>query len=101
MSDKKPKPERVKGLFAFWRYDLFPYVLGGTVDQMSAKGNVNTIEYGYGYNFTPIKVMPVKAGKTLLAKLMELREEHCAATKKLNDEFMEKVYALLPEVRKD
>jgi len=101
VSDKKQKPEKMKGLFALWRYDLFPYVLGGTVDLMSAKGNVNTVEYGYGMNFTPIKLMPVKAGKALLAKLMELREEHRAATKKLNDEFMEKIYALLPEVRKD
>lgn len=100
MSSKKGKAQKIKGLFAFWRYDQFPYVLGGTVDRMSEKGNVNTHEYGYGYNFTPIKLMPEKAGKELLAKLMQLRKEHDAAAKKLHDEFMKKAIELLPELKK-
>lgn len=49
-------------LYAFWSYDQFPYVLGGTVTKMFDDGTVETKEYGQGSRFTPIKIVPLKAG---------------------------------------
>jgi len=49
-------------LYAFWSYDKFPYVLGGTVTKMHDDGTVETKEYGQGSCFTPIKIVPFKAG---------------------------------------
>lgn len=49
-------------LYAFWTYDQFPYVLGGTVTKMNDNGTVETKEYGPGFTFDPLKVLPLKAG---------------------------------------
>ena len=99
---KMTKMSKMKDLFAFWRYDFFPYVLGGPVDAMDEKGNVQTTNYGYGRWFRPIKLVPLVAGKELLAKLEVLRTEHLEAKRKLDEEWRAKIAALMPEVdRKD
>lgn len=67
--------------FAFWKYDGFPYLLGGTVTKMDDTGRVETKEYGKGFWFMPVKILPVNAGKRMLAKLEELRKKHSVAEK--------------------
>ena len=47
------------GGFAIWKYELFPFVKGGTITEVSGDG-VITKEYGQGYLFKPIKVFKDK-----------------------------------------
>lgn len=51
-----------KELFAFWRYDLFPYVLGGKIVDVSPKGLVAIEGYGYGSWFRTFKIVPFEEG---------------------------------------
>ena len=102
--DKKRKPriEEVKGLFAFWRYDLYPYVLGAEIDAMTDKGSVHAPSYSKSYAdgwFTPIKIMPAKAGKALLTRIEQMRTEHAASRALLDAEWNKTLFDLLPEAR--
>lgn len=99
---KNPKIEEVKGLFAFWRYDLYPYVLGAEIDAMTDKGSVHAPSYSRSYAdgwFTPIKVMPAKAGKALRDKIEQLRANHATAVVRLNAQWNETLFNVLPEAR--
>lgn len=51
-------------MMAFWKYDQFPFLLGGTVNKMFEDGRVRTIEYG-GYSFRPVFIVPKETGKKL------------------------------------
>ncbi len=100
--NKESKIEEVKGLFAFWRYDLYPYVLGAEIDAMTEKGSVHAPSYGKSYAsgwFTPIKVMPIKAGKALKARIEQLHAEHAAARALLEASWNKTLFDLLPEAR--
>jgi len=94
---KSPQATIPQRLYAFWKYDSFPYVLGGTVEQMNKDGLVQTTEFGKGYWFKPIKLLPLDAGVTVQKALNDLREGHCKATKKLHQEWIAKLRNLFPE----
>lgn len=99
---KEPKIEEIKGLFAFWRYDLYPYVIGAEIDAMTDKGSVHAPSYSRSYAdgwFTPIKVMPAKAGKALREKIEQMRTDHAAARARLDAEWNKTLFDLLPEAR--
>jgi hypothetical protein len=66
------KQPKATDLFAFWRYDLFPYVLGAQVIEMRADGWVSTKGYGH-YWFKPTKLLPLVEGKKLWERLLELQ----------------------------
>jgi hypothetical protein len=87
MTSRKSKKMEDTRLFAFWRYDLFPHICGGTVTEMLENGRVATVEYGAGSYFNPFKILPIEAGKRIMAKLKALEGEHRAAETKLNKEF--------------
>lgn len=87
---------KVKGLFAFWTYDSFPYVLGAPIDEMDEEGRVQAPIFGKGYWFRPIKIVPVAEGEKLLAKLELLTEEEREARNNLRQEFLSKVNTLVP-----
>jgi hypothetical protein len=62
-------------LYAFWRYDQFPYVLGGAVVQMHADGLVETENYGRGAHFRPIKLtLPAELGAALTTGRLEFTD---------------------------
>lgn len=88
----------ITGLFAFWKYSSFPFVLGGTVVEMRPDGAVRTKEYGHMW-FVPIKIMPVVAGKKLLAQLEKVRVDEHAAQSRFNAEWEMKVHDLFPELK--
>jgi hypothetical protein len=89
---------KINGLFAFWKYSSFPFVLGGTVVEMRPNGDVRTKEYVYMW-FMPIKIVPVEVGKKLLAQLEKLRANEHDAQARFNAEWAAKVYDLLPEAK--
>jgi hypothetical protein len=97
----KPKVEKaveeVSGLFAFWRFDSYPYVLGADVTRMDDEGNAYAPSYQSWFH--PIKVMPTKAGKALNARLEQMRAEHRAAHALLDAAWNKTLFDLLPEAR--
>lgn len=58
--------------FAFWRYDLFPYMLGGAVAEVR-----NGLVYIPSYQswFNPIRIVDLVKGQKLHGQLMALRAE--------------------------
>lgn len=63
---------------AFWKYDQYPYVLSGTVAGVppSNTNAVETVEYGKGWHFKPIIILPDDEGKVISDKLCELRAQY-------------------------
>lgn len=60
--------------YAFWRYDKFPYVLGGIVTKLLPTGNVEV--EGFGTNttgFKPIMVIPQERGRIIAKNLERLK----------------------------
>ena len=63
------------GKYAFWKYDRVPYVLGGTITDILDDGRVETREYGKGYYFTPIKIVPIEDGLKIQDQLNAMKEQ--------------------------
>ena len=77
---------------AFWKYDLFPFVLSGTVTQFSEDSKkVQTEEYGVGHWFTYNRILPNPLGKEVAEKLQTLRLEKRVAQEELDKEFKNKL----------
>jgi hypothetical protein len=77
-------------LYAFWKYDQFPFVLGGEVTAMQSDGSVETVGYGKGYWFTPFKIVPLADGRKIAKELERLRAEYRQAQATLAKEFVDK-----------
>lgn len=83
-------------MFAFWKYDSFPYILGGEMLRMEEDGLVQVKGF-QGYRFKPIKLLPIKAGAALLAKLKALTAEHKTEMNALNEDFRVRARELFGE----
>jgi hypothetical protein len=90
------KPKKPLDLVAFWRYDAFPFLLGGHVTDINKNGSVETREFGPGHFFKPVKILPVKEGEAALAKLSTLRTEHDQATRALAREWKDRLVREIP-----
>lgn len=84
-----------KKLFAFWKYDLFPHVLGGEVEKIFPNGNVEILSYGKGFVFTPIKILPKEDGQKLWEKINCLVSQRNDAQSKFNQEWSQKLKELI------
>jgi hypothetical protein len=71
--------------YAFWKYDLFPFVLGGEVTKMHEDGLVETVGFGPGARFRPFLLLPLNAGQRLREKLDSLESEERKARKEHDD----------------
>lgn len=58
-------------LFAFWSYDLFPYVLGSPVIEILEGGLVRVEGFGRG-TFRPKVLLPRLEGERLYAQIQAL-----------------------------
>ena len=83
------------GLYAFWKYDLYPYLLGGAVSHMDYDRVY--VESYQGW-FKPIFLLQAESGKQILDGLKQLDREYAAAKKDLHDDFLEKRRRLLAQV---
>ena len=72
-------------VWAFWRYDLFPFVLSGVAKSVDERG-VADVE-SYGHRFQTAFTIRGREGRQLHEDLNELRAEHQAAVSELNDDF--------------
>lgn len=80
--------------YAFWKYDLFPYLLSGEVGELFEGGIVKPTNYS-GHRFHYTAIINGDAGKQLGKDLERLREEHRQATAKLNADFKARRNVLL------
>ena len=79
-------------LFAFWRYDRFPYVLGSKCHPPTNMHGVEMVYVpSYGGYFEPIKLMSIESGEALNDKLNSLKSEKLQAELQLNNTFRRKV----------
>jgi hypothetical protein len=82
----KGKKMQKQTLYAFWRYDLCPYMLGGVVERFRSNGNV--VAKGYnGMSFKPIAILPDQDGALALKLLKELRSEYGDKEKELKKKY--------------
>lgn len=82
-------------LFAFWRYDRYPYTLGGKASKMRADGAVYVNSY-QGW-FRPFKLLPISTGEKLYTKLKLLEESHRQAERKVKNEFDKRLFEVMPD----
>jgi hypothetical protein len=82
-------------LYAFWKYDQFPYVMGGPVGTFLKNGGVTVRGYP-GELFTPIKIVPWAAGVELHAMLNEVKEEYRQAQQKILEDALRKLDKAAP-----
>lgn len=85
-------------LFAFWGYDLFPYVLGGEVvliknvnGENQVETHVETKEYGKGFRFMARKLMPLEEGKEIKRQIKLLEKEYEEEKRKLRTVYEQKL----------
>lgn len=87
MKDTDKKQAATLTKFAFWEYDLPPYVVGTETDGKRDKdGTVSVPAYGRNARVKPLKVMDAAEGRELLAKLQGLnamRQAACNAAYRL------------------
>lgn len=74
-------------LYAFWKYGLFPYILGGIVTKIENE-TVETKEYGKGNRFIYSKITNLKEGLQIQKKLDELTAKYINAEVELRTNFM-------------
>lgn len=88
------KEENNINLFAFWEYDLYPYMLGAKATKMNSEGKVYLPSY-QGW-VKPFKLLPVKPGKVLYKKVEALRASHRLAEQNIKDEYTKKLLDVVP-----
>lgn len=81
-------------LFAFWEYDLFPYMLGARVSKIDEKGYVYADAY-QGW-VKPFKILPPGAGQELYEKVKQLNSIKRDKEKELKSEFRAKLFDIIP-----
>ena len=81
-------------LYAFWSYDLCPYVLGGVVEKFLEHGYIRAKGYT-GMKFKPLAILPDKEGKEALLRLKALREDYDIEEKKLKKKYKNTVRKML------
>jgi hypothetical protein len=84
---------------AFWRYDLFPFVLSATVrDMKPADGHLRDYVLVAGFDFCvkPIVMLPDEQGDPIGEALERLRREHADAHRVVDAVFRERLETLAP-----
>jgi hypothetical protein len=65
-------PKKKGKLYAFWPYDLYPYMLGGVVTNVFEDGSILLNEYG-NCTFPSVVLVAGNPGKLLLERTKKLR----------------------------
>lgn len=79
-----------KKLYAFWRHDQFPFVLGGEITNMRSDGAVETVGFGKGAWFSPVKIIPLEEGRILAMRLKQLQAQRDAELDVVYAKFLDK-----------
>jgi len=90
-------------MFGFWKYDLFPFLLGGEITKTKihdSKKCVESKEYGIGYYFLLDFSTSNKKGRKLLKELNILKTERLEEISTLDKKYKKKLKIILKESRK-
>jgi hypothetical protein len=80
-------------LFAFWKYDFFPFIHGDKVTKLGNKGVVETVKCP-GYSFQSFRLTNLEEGIELNNQLKELEQQYNIAVLALNNIYKTKVKEL-------
>ncbi len=84
-------------LMAFWKYDLFPYMLCGEIERFNDNGTI--VPKGYNrMSFKPIAIIPGMAGEGAAEKLGRVREEYDINQKALKNTYAKKAKQIIERV---
>ena len=67
--------------YAFWKYDSFPFVLGGEFNKINDNGLVYVPSYQSW--FRPVAIVSLEAGKEIKNKLNKLKDQYLEDQEKL------------------
>ena len=77
-------------LMAFWKYDIFPYILCGKVTKMHKNGRVSAKGFE-GYTFQPLMVMPYELGLSIKEKINQISHQYNIEKKELFNKHMKQL----------
>lgn len=80
-------------LYAFWKYDRPPYLLGDEVSQVHEDGSVSVVNYTY--RFKPVVILPLEKGLKLQKKLNKANAKY----KKAVDEATKELKSVVKEIK--
>lgn len=83
-------------LFAFWKYNLFPYCLGGEVTEFK-DGYVFVRGYE-GMRFKPTYITDLEHGKNIYEQILDIAGEYQVKKDELREEYSGKVLDLLKKI---
>ena len=63
-------------LYAFWKYDIPPFLLGGEVEEVLEDGYVIIKGRTPGYKFKPVIIVPLEKGVKLHKKLNKAESKY-------------------------
>lgn len=72
-------------LYAFWKYDNPPYLLGGEVESIDEDGFVTVKGYS-SFRFRPVKIVSLEKGIKLQKKLHKAEVKYRRIVKDANNE---------------
>lgn len=88
-------------LIAFWKYDLYPYLLWGEIDtKFPPKLWKNKLTYyipSYQSYMAPVFIMEGEDGEIMGNYLYRLKQDKCNAIQKINDEYKNHLKRVLSE----
>lgn len=88
-------------VYAFWKYDTFPYVLGD-MGKLLPDGGFKSFGYG-GATWkrkSIVAIYPIELRREISSKLDSLKDSHSRAQKELSDKMLEIAKEVLPELER-
>ena len=87
----------MKKTYAFWKYDQYPYFLGGVIDKDRSSGNLVYVP-SYQGHFNPILTCEEEEGLELMEKRQHLQMAYREALFDMNREFNNLIKEVVPEI---
>lgn len=81
-------------LYAFWKHDIPPYVLGGEVTEIKSNGRV-CVKGFTGYSFLPLQILPLEEGRAKQKEIDLALKNYKNTIKKAEDELRSHTKQLL------
>lgn len=88
--------------YAFWKYDLFPYILGGRVSEIlkekdTGKTYIKSSDFS-NMSFYPVFFLDEKTGAGMVKEIEELRADKKEEQAFLDKKYVNKLNALFDEI---
>ena len=99
-SKKTKKTKKTKEFYGFWKYDLFPYLVGGVIHSPCEENGYPDSCIGYwkwsntGYFVKPFAILPLKTGKKLQDKIDEIKDKYQREEQDLKNKYIQMIKEL-------